>query len=386
MGKANTNIIEINGKRYDATTGELLAAPKATKVIDGFVKPSQSAQVVSAITPAARPVQPATAAVSRPTVTDIRKPNHLAAPHKPQRGQTLMRTAVHKPAPGLKRQVKAITPTTILAKQPEVSVQPKLSISTVRPSRQARAEQVNRSEKVQKFAPSEQFPTAAQAFVIPAQPSESVASAVPIIPVATAPEATSKSSLDIFERALQQATAHEQQPYNPRQAAKAARKAERQQKAAARPVHRRLSTVVAASLAVIALTGLFAYTNRTAIKLHFASAAAGFQASVPAFKPAGYSLAALNYGAGQVNANFHNTVTGTTYSVLQKPSNWDSSTLLENFVQPKSSTYQTLQSAGRTIYVYGNNNATWVDRGVWYQITSNGTLSTSDVLRIASSL
>ena len=47
---------------------------------------------------------------------------------------------------------------------------------------------------------------------------------------------------------------------------------------------------------------------------------------------------------------------------------------------------QTIDTAGRTVYIYGNDNASWVDNGIWYQVTSNGDLSNTDVLNIASSL
>jgi hypothetical protein len=71
---------------------------------------------------------------------------------------------------------------------------------------------------------------------------------------------------------------------------------------------------------------------------------------------------------------------------VQKQSTWDSTALHDNFVAAKNGSYQTIQSAGRTIYTYGNGNATWVNSGVWYQVTSNGSLKMNDLVNLANSM
>lgn len=192
--------------------------------------------------------------------------------------------------------------------------------------------------------------------------------------------------MDVFQRALKHANAHEQPTHNPRAARKAAKAEAKRAKKATRPVHHRAMSVALASLAVLLLTGFFAYQNRADLIMRVADAKAGFHANLPGYKPAGFAAAKFSYGAGLVAVNFHNGTTGSSYSLVQKTSDWDSQTLLDSYVSTQSHTYQTLQSGGRTIYLYGNNNAAWVNGGVLYQLTSNGSLTTNDVLNIATSV
>ncbi len=75
-----------------------------------------------------------------------------------------------------------------------------------------------------------------------------------------------------------------------------------------------------------------------------------------------------------------------SFTVLQKKSNWDSQTLLENFVATSNEDYQGYQSNGRTVYVYGKGNATWVNGGIWYQIKATGDLANEQLVKIAASM
>jgi len=189
--------------------------------------------------------------------------------------------------------------------------------------------------------------------------------------------------MDIFQRALTHATAHEQPPVHPKKLARLQRSTSRPKRPAA---HRRTITLATTALAVVLLTGFIAYQNKANLTLRVASAAAGFHATLPGYKPSGFAIANFKYSVGNVAVNFHNAQTNTSYSLTQKNSNWDSQTLLDSYVATKSHTYQTLQSGGRTIYIYGNNDAAWVNNGIMYQVSSNGSLSTSDVLGIATSM
>lgn len=192
--------------------------------------------------------------------------------------------------------------------------------------------------------------------------------------------------MDVFQRALTHATAHEQPPHNPRAAKKAARADAKATKRTRKPVHHRALSVALASLAVLMLTGFFAYQNKANLIMRVADAKAGFHANLPGYKPTGFAAANFSYSPGLVAVNFHNATTGYDYNLVQKESDWDSQTLLDSYVSVKSHSYQTLQSGGRTIYLYGNNNAAWVNSGVLYQLTTDGNLTTNDVLNIATSV
>jgi len=194
--------------------------------------------------------------------------------------------------------------------------------------------------------------------------------------------------MDIFEQALAKANAHQQPAFDPKKQAKLDKKLARH---AAQPVHhkhwgRRFAAGTSILVAIAVLAGFIALQNRTSLELHLASTKAGFAATIPRYHPAGFALGDMQYGSGWVALNFHSDTTNRSYKLNQQATNWDSRTLLDTYVAAKNESYQTIQKAGRTIYVYGNNNASWVDAGVLYKVEANNSLSTTDVLNIASSL
>ena len=155
----NASTIVLNGKRYDAITGKFLGEVKgaqqtapAVKAIDGFVRAAP--QRGHAMPVARRPVvQTAAASQTMPANTApngalsiaVRRaaPHHIPA-HQPQKARTLMRTGVHRPAAGFKRQTKVAVHTGALVRQPHFDIVPKASISTVDEDRLKRAKRVEK--------------------------------------------------------------------------------------------------------------------------------------------------------------------------------------------------------------------------------------------------
>ena len=145
--------------------------------------------------------------------------------------------------------------------------------------------------------------------------------------------------------------------------------------------------VASSALAVLLLAGFVAYRNMPNMAMRVAAAKAGFDARLPEYRPAGFSLAdPIQYGPGEITVNFKSLADGGGYKITQRPSKWDSETLLDKFVTSVSAPYQTYQGQDKTIFIYNESDATWVEDGVWYQITGNGGLTSDQLLRIASSL
>jgi hypothetical protein len=150
---------------------------------------------------------------------------------------------------------------------------------------------------------------------------------------------------------------------------------------------RKVSSAISISAAVVIVGGFLIYQNVSNIHLYMASNAAGFQASLPGYHPSGFGLGTVTASTGDVATTFTSNSDGRRYTLTQKPSDWDSATLLESYVQSASNDhFQTILSAGRTIYVYGDDNATWVNGGIWYQLTSQGALSNQQLIQIATSI
>jgi hypothetical protein len=367
-----TNIIELNGKRYDATTGAMIETStlgsQNSGNLDGVLSATATKKDVPVLTKTEQ--APLKSVVSKPVMDIARSPAAFQHSHKPEHAKTLMRTAVQKPKPGLKRHTKAQATTSgLTSTTPATAVQPNVSLQQIDPKRQAAAQTTPKSELVRRFNP------AAATMAIQTTASTSTASqATPYIAVApTGTEQPSKPSLDIFEKALAQATSHQEQYHAP----------------SSSRIHlsRRVKALALSSVAVVIVGGFLVYQNVGNINLFMASSKAGFQASLPSYEPSGFSVEPLIASTGSVAATFKSNSDNRSYTLSEKPSSWDSTTLRDTYVvSVAGENYQTIQAGGRIIYFYGNHNATWVNGGIWYQLQTSGALSDQQLIEIATSI
>lgn len=193
MGKKQ-NIIEINGRRYDAHTGVALdhAGPAAPSTV---VKP-----IAIKHTPSETVVKP----VKRPDHHKVsRQAARPAARHKQQHSKTLMRRAVHKPGASLKRHIKVQSDISALVEQPSLRIVPKLSFNIANPKRLELANKIKRSESIKHFNFNQQSYAAYKVNVTVKKPAPQPAAIPKTVPRQAAPDLD-----DIFERAIQNATSH----------------------------------------------------------------------------------------------------------------------------------------------------------------------------------
>jgi hypothetical protein len=408
------NIIELNGKRYDAITGVLLGvattkahlpgapASQRTRTVDGFLRaPGQRSHLAPArVKPSTPAVAKAPTAVKAAVVVPkklVDRNTHAINPHQPEHPKTLMRRAVHKPDFKLKTAIKTQAPAELMAKpMSEIakSLEKKLSVTHVNAVRLAHANHTPKSHTVRRFAATPKAMPASFAIptpVVPAPPQRMAARQTPMRQTATirpyahtapvrstattqhvvAPAQAqtaviSKDPNDIFERAIAHAMSHEQKP----------------------PVVRRrngrLLNVVAGLASFVVIGGFIAYLNVNAINLRVASMHAGFSAHIPGYHLTGYSLGPIQAQHGSVALSFRSG--DSSYQLTQQTSTWNSQTLLDSSVALQGTSHETVQSKGRTIYLYGSN-ASWVNGGVRYDISSNGVaLSKDDIVSIATSM
>jgi len=388
------NILELNGKRYDAYSGELLGSATGhagrARSIDGFTTAAASHTLTpkpKAATPA-KSVTPAPKPTTHKPISDFtRTPAHHVAHHKPANSQTLMRSAVHKPQPSVKRNLKTQQRTDVLVKQPSITVAPKLSSYQLDPKRVEHAKRVPRSPSVRRYAVDRTaltpqpvpvaVPTQTPPTTVQAQPAVRPVYADASAQTLRRPLAPQTHSTDIFEQALARANSHLQQPLSRRQA-----KAKRRKSLLAG----RALSISAASLAVLLLVGFFAWQQKAALTMRYAASKSGVAATMPGYKPGGFNVGKFSYSPGVVAVNFTNNSNGSSFALVEKSTSWDSAALRDSFVASRSRTYQTIDAAGRTIYTYGNHNATWVDNNVWYQVNSQGSLTTRQLVNLAVSM
>jgi hypothetical protein len=389
---AKTNhTIELNGKRYDALTGKLLSTSSsstqkvAVSVTHHVKKPGAAAHHIR-VTTSNIPAK------STGKIMDIRRaPAGHINHHRPEASKTLMRKIVKKPEPSLKRSVKTQPRTDILAKTPAHLLVPKASMHHIDDTRLKRAEHVAKNTMVSRFgqvsAPVKHH--AAQTAhqikhdvdAVIAGVSTEINSIQPVY--AATVDAVGRPSMDIFEQALARANSHKETYIDPKKAAKHAKHKNSSRHSAGK----RLVRNGAFALSALLIAGFIAYQNTANLTMRVASSKAGFHANMPGFKPSGFAVGKFQYGIGYVAVNYHSNSDNRSFSIVQKVSSWDSESLLNEFVSSApGKSYQTLQASGRTIYTYGNNNATWVDHGVWFNVQSNGSLSNAQLVNLATSM
>lgn len=395
-------VIELNGKRYDAGTGAVLAddvaqpakkqaakvAPKtAGSNVDGFFRASSSAS--SRVPTLPVPKKP------KGTTSPVRQHKPAMHPHKPQRAQTLMRHVVKKPDISVPKKVAKAAAYKSDPGKASGAHSLLLSHEDIIRQRQNRAKHIAKSPIISRFgsvslpsitkrtahvpvqpAPIEKGdkPTHRQA-----KPSHAAFSHHPSAS-ATAHATSHKSSQSTFSAALEHADTHTHPklPRKHRLHHRAARKLGMSPKTA---------NISAISLAAILLVGFIAYQNVPNFALRIASNRAGFQAAMPAYQPAGFTFdTPIQADPGSITLRFHSTTDNRNYTVSQRPTNWNSDALLNNFVATTNQPYQAYSDHGKTIYLYGNSNATWVNGGKWYQIEGESNLSHDQLLRLANSM
>lgn len=157
----------------------------------------------------------------------------------------------------------------------------------------------------------------------------------------------------------------------------------------AQPIKRRKSggakrfilafTCAAACLAAIIY---FVSSNIPDVSVRVAAMQTGIEASYPSYVPMNYSLSDIISEDGKLTMIF-NGPDGARFTLVQEKSSWDSATLLRNYVEPTwGSDYVTTHEQGITIYISNQtNDSTWVNGGIRYSITSEGTRLTKKQTR-----
>lgn len=347
--RKNNNTIEINGQLYDARTGDLIKAADL---------PAAAGQ--------SKPVRRVAIHSVKHVPQAARHPAKRSAAHTPDRPRTLMRHTVKKPEAGLKRRHKAQGEINALTPPLLSEVALKASASRLDEKRLNHAKQIRRSRLIRHFPllTTSMVSHGEPPISLPKRPARPGASHTP----ATKAQRPGRpaATTDFLDRAVERSTSHLQPPPKHRHGR----------------LKRRASMGAAVVLSVLVL-GFIVAQNANGVRLQMASAKAGFDASLPD-RPAGFALGQLNYGPGVVAEQFRGG--GHHYTVIQRKSSWDNQALLNNFVAADYQNYQTVATAGHTIYLYGNHDATWVNDGVWYVVQSDGSLSNQQLIDLALSL
>ena len=330
------NIVVINGRTYDAITGLPLNDVATTP---------EKKQVSESHSVAVKVRQPA---------------SHRKKPI--QRSQTLRREAVKRPSPKQPVQLRKKPAVHTVTKSPQIHKFAPHPVSTLKTDSVPVRRTTASTSKPDMIRESHTVRATHHRLATKAKPSST--------PKKQTSQELKKS---LIEQSLARAT-----PASPNQKHPSAKK--RFQK----PL--KTSSVMAGSLAIIMLGGYLTYINMPGISTRVAAAQAGIEASFPGYKPDGYRFKGpVAYEAGEVAVAFASVSGSQHYEVHQRESNWDSQTVLDNYVSQKTGNYTANTSQGVTVYTY-EDGAAWVNKGMFYTLEGNATLSTEQVLRIANSM
>lgn len=156
---------------------------------------------------------------------------------------------------------------------------------------------------------------------------------------------------------------------------------------AARPGQTFTPARAAAGLAAVAILAGFVWLqNSPKLAFRDAAAKAGIEASLPTYVPSSYRQAGpAQAGDGQVTINFTTAGSNDPLKITQRKSSWDPDSLRENYISKQSDNFLAIQGQGLTIFLY-NDQASWVNRGIWYNISGTSRLSREQILKIAYGL
>lgn len=146
-----------------------------------------------------------------------------------------------------------------------------------------------------------------------------------------------------------------------------------------------LSCTAATIFVILYTTNL----NKPTLPLRVAAMQTGINATYPSYVPRDFSLSDILSENQKITLNFRHKTLEDRFSLTEEKSSWDSNTLLKNYVLPAfGKDYTILRdnelTKGLTIYIH-SYNATWLNGGVLYKLTSES-LTKRQIVDIATSL
>jgi hypothetical protein len=151
-----------------------------------------------------------------------------------------------------------------------------------------------------------------------------------------------------------------------------------------KPPRRRQIIGVAAAVAI--MTGYVWLENYPKLQLQAAAARAGVAATSPSYLPSSYNLTSTTASPGLLTLSFKSPSQPAALTIGQAKTNWDTKDLLDNYVATNDPNYSSIIGQGLTVYLFNQNQAAWVNHGIWYTIKGTAQLSQDQILKIAYGL
>ncbi len=348
----NKQIVNVNGRQYDAVTGALLSSE---------VKPNKKAASRPVKTTEGEPVQITVKKTQASSPTSAKTVANHAKRRQPQSTQTLMRTAVKKPAPAPKRPTQIQTEVTHVA---PTTIGVHHSATHIDPLRLGKAKQIQKNRHVSRFDSPVPHAVPVTFTHVPVQHNP-IESTIPKPTPKPAPALVSKPA-DMFEQAIANATHFVDLTAQKNHFRKKTR--------------RHLTSMATGALALLLLAGFAAYQNTPGLQIKVAGLRAGVATATPDFAASGFAYNGVKASQSKLVVGLkHGT---SNFQLTEQPTNWSSEDMISQISSIEASgapNYSTLTAGEHTVYRFGDNQATWVKNGTWYNLSGNGTLSDDQV-------
>ena len=363
------NTIRLNGKLYDAVTGQPVDGSTGVKSQPKHAKNTTKHKANKSAAP------PKTSKVKNrfSASASHRQPHHL---HRTvQHSHTLMRQSVKKPIP-VNKDLKI---TDLHASTPAShNIEPgsSLDIMAVKHNLSNRAARISKSHLIHRFdSHDESTPSVVKRI---AKLSVKPAPDEPVIEKHAYAPVSGHAPTDLFSNALVTATSHKQthQAHG-----------KRQRMAKKLGVTNRILHIGMGVVAIIALGGFIFYQNVPNIRVRLAANDAGIHASLPGYSPPSFALDhTIQAFPGEVVLSFHSDTDGRNFRITQTAAPTAGASVADSLMTDTGQHYQSITgNHGITIYLYGNTSAAWAKGNTWYTIAGNSSLSSSQLLKIANS-
>lgn len=380
-------VIEINGRKYDTQTGEILEQKKSsnnthqtnsvTKKLP--INPRSNGQIIDGVSRRKEPFIPIPKHSSNTALNSDKKviDKMLSRPKadiitpikKPQKSKTLLRSVVNKPV----TKIAYIHSMNTLANAHDITHVKKLGFPTKPQHIDLR--NITKSPHISKFANKASKPVSPKLepnLLIKSHPiaaNTHISHTPPLTKINVSSVKIKKYDLN---HAISVATSHTQKRHVIKHKSR---------------INPKIFIISAGILVLAGLAGYFSYNRVPQLSLQIAASNAGFNGHLPNNTPSGYALKSpIESAKGNIVLNYSSNSDGRKFVISQKPSNWSSESLLSNVFKQSKLNYQTYHDKGLTVYVYGGSNATWVNNGVWYTVTGHDALSSQQLLALAGSM
>ncbi len=188
----------------------------------------------------------------------------------------------------------------------------------------------------------------------------------------TRPSLNKPTNLSIFEKAIQQATSHQQTFQLPQKNKN--------------HLSLKYKLLMTATILFIAIAGFLTYQNIPNTTSFLNSQVTNFITKMPSYQIPGFYNAITTKQPGLYSATFLSHTDKRKYKLVESPhSPATNNQLLSYLTTAFHDNYQSITINGTTVYLF-NNDATWIKNGIWYKLLSyNNAVSLNQILKIVSS-